>query len=75
MCGINLLSLFFVSGSLEDPATFAGLAGGLHALNYEIVAAEAVGSGRSGTVLLMAYIGGVHNFFGAVLCLAMILNK
>jgi branched-chain amino acid transport system permease protein len=48
-------------------AMFAGLAGGLHALNYEIVAAEAVGSGRSGTVLLMAYIGGVHNFFGAVL--------
>ena len=36
-------------------------------LNYEIVAAEAVGAGRSGTVLLMAYIGGVHNFFGAVL--------
>ena len=46
---------------------FAGLAGGLHALNYEIVAAEAVGAGRSGTVLLMAYIGGVHHFFGAVL--------
>ncbi|HXX82609.1 MAG TPA: branched-chain amino acid ABC transporter permease [Casimicrobiaceae bacterium] len=48
-------------------AMFAGLAGGLHALNYEIVAAEAVGAGRSGTVLLMAYIGGVHSFFGAVL--------
>jgi len=48
-------------------AAFAGLAGGLHALNYEIVAAEAVGAGRSGTVLLMAYIGGVHSFFGAVL--------
>jgi branched-chain amino acid transport system permease protein len=48
-------------------AAFAGLAGGLHALNYEIVAAEAVGAGRSGAVLLMAYIGGVHSFFGAVL--------
>lgn len=48
-------------------AMFAGLAGGLHAFNYEIVAAEAVGAGRSGAVLLMAYIGGVHNFFGAVL--------
>jgi branched-chain amino acid transport system permease protein len=48
-------------------ATFAGLAGGLHALNYEIVAAEAVGAGRSGAVLLMAYIGGVQHFFGAVL--------
>ena len=48
-------------------AMFAGLAGGLHAINYEIVAAEAVGTGRSGGVLLMAYIGGVHHFFGAVL--------
>src|SRR5262249_48434086 len=48
-------------------AMFAGLAGGLHAINYEIVAAEAVGAGRSGAVLLMAYIGGVHHFFGAVL--------
>jgi len=48
-------------------AMFAGLAGGLHAFNYEIVAAEAVGAGRSGAVLLMAYIGGVHSFLGAVL--------
>jgi branched-chain amino acid transport system permease protein len=48
-------------------AMFAGLAGGLHALNYEIVASEAVGAGRSGTVLLMSYIGGVQSFFGAVL--------
>jgi branched-chain amino acid transport system permease protein len=48
-------------------AMFAGLAGGLHAINYEIVASEAVGAGRSGSVLLMAYIGGVHHFFGAVL--------
>jgi len=48
-------------------AMFAGLAGGLHALNYEIVAAEGVGAGRSRTVLLMAYLGGVHSFFGAVL--------
>ena len=48
-------------------AMFAGLAGGLHAINYEIVAAEAVGAARSGTVLLMAYIGGVAHFFGAVL--------
>jgi branched-chain amino acid transport system permease protein len=46
---------------------FAGLAGGLHALDYEIVAAEAVGAGRSGAVLLMAYIGGIQHFFGAVL--------
>jgi branched-chain amino acid transport system permease protein len=48
-------------------AMFAGLAGGLHAINYEIVAAEAVGAARSGTVLLMVYIGGVSNFIGAIL--------
>jgi len=48
-------------------AMFAGLAGGLHALNYEIVASEAAGAGRSGAVLLMAYIGGVANFLGAIL--------
>ena len=45
---------------------FAGLAGGLHAVNYEIVAAESVGALRSGTVLLMAYIGGVTHFIGPV---------
>jgi branched-chain amino acid transport system permease protein len=48
-------------------AMFAGLAGGLHAINYEIVAAEAVGATRSGVVLLMAYIGGVHHFIGPIL--------
>jgi branched-chain amino acid transport system permease protein len=45
---------------------FAGLAGGLHAINYEIVAADAIGAQRSGTVLLMAYIGGVTHFAGPV---------
>lgn len=46
---------------------FAGIAGGLHAINYEIVAAEALGAYRSGAVLLMTYIGGVGHFFGPVL--------
>jgi len=46
---------------------FAGLAGGLHAINYEIVAAESVSAERSGVVLLMVYIGGVHHFIGAIL--------
>jgi branched-chain amino acid transport system permease protein len=48
-------------------AMFAGLAGGLHALNYEIVTAESVGAGQSGAVLLMAYIGGISSFLGAIL--------
>jgi branched-chain amino acid transport system permease protein len=46
---------------------FAGLAGGLHAINYEIVAADAVSAQRSGTVLIMAYIGGTAHFVGPVL--------
>lgn len=48
-------------------AMFAGLAGGLHAINYEIVAADAVGATRSGTVLLMVYIGGEASYIGAIL--------
>jgi branched-chain amino acid transport system permease protein len=46
---------------------FAGLAGGLNAINYEIVAADAVSAQRSGTVLIMAYIGGASHFVGPVL--------
>ena len=45
---------------------FAGLAGGLNAINYEIVAADSVGAQRSGTVLLMAYIGGASHFVGPI---------
>lgn len=48
-------------------ATFAGLAGGLHAINYEIVASESVSEARSGAVLVMVYVGGVHHFIGAIL--------
>jgi branched-chain amino acid transport system permease protein len=48
-------------------AFFAGIAGGLHAINYEIVAAEAVGATRSGIVLLMAFIGGAGDFAGPIL--------
>jgi branched-chain amino acid transport system permease protein len=46
---------------------FAGLAGGLNAINYEIVAADAVSAQRSGTVLIMTYIGGAGHFVGPVL--------
>ena len=48
-------------------AMFAGIAGGLHAVNYEIVAAEALGAARSGAVLLMAFIGGIGAFAGPIL--------
>ena len=48
-------------------AMFAGLAGGLHAVNYEIVAMDAVGTARSSIVLLMVYIGGEAYYVGAIL--------
>ena len=45
---------------------FAGIAGGLFALNYEILTAENMGLNASGAVLLMTYIGGVGSFVGPV---------
>ncbi|MEO6410478.1 MAG: branched-chain amino acid ABC transporter permease [Burkholderiaceae bacterium] len=54
---------------------FAGVAGGLAAIHYEIVTASVVGAVPSGFVLLMTYIGGVGFFvgpiFGAVLMTAL----
>ncbi|MGA8055483.1 MAG: branched-chain amino acid ABC transporter permease [Burkholderiales bacterium] len=46
---------------------FAGIAGGLSAINFEIVSAESVGAQRSGGMLVAAYIGGVGVFFGPVI--------
>ena len=48
-------------------AFFAGIAGGLSAIMFEIVSAENVSALRSGGVLLATYIGGVLFFFGPVL--------
>jgi branched-chain amino acid transport system permease protein len=46
---------------------FAGLAGGMSAVNYEIFTPEALSLGPSGLVLLMAYIGGIRYFAGPLL--------
>ena len=46
---------------------FAGVAGGLSCINFEIVSAENVSALRSGGVLLATYIGGVPFFFGPIL--------
>jgi branched-chain amino acid transport system permease protein len=48
-------------------AFFAGIAGGLSAINFEIVSAENVSAIRSGGVLLFTFIGGVGFFFGPIL--------
>lgn len=46
---------------------FAGVAGGLTAINFEIVGAESFHAARSGGVLLAAFIGGAGLFFGPIL--------
>jgi branched-chain amino acid transport system permease protein len=46
---------------------FAGIAGGLAAINFELMNAVNVSGAQSGVVLLMAYIGGVGLFFGPIL--------
>jgi branched-chain amino acid transport system permease protein len=46
---------------------FAGIAGGLAAINYEIVTAEALGLIASGNVVLMAFIGGIGHFWGPII--------
>jgi branched-chain amino acid transport system permease protein len=48
-------------------AFFAGIAGGLAAINFEIVNAQQLGAQQSGMVLLMTYIGGVGVFAGPIL--------
>jgi len=45
---------------------FAGVAGGLFAINYEILTEENLNLPTSGWVLLMAYIGGVGYFIGPI---------
>jgi len=46
---------------------FAGISGGLGALNFEIVNAEVVGAARSGAYLLFTFLGGATFFFGPIL--------
>ncbi len=46
---------------------FMGIAGGLSALNFEIVTAEVVGAARSGAYLLFTFLGGAVFFFGPII--------
>ena len=46
---------------------FMGIAGGLSALNFEIVTAEVVGATRSGAFLLFTFLGGAVFFFGPII--------
>ena len=55
------LAVFVLSG------LFAGVAGGLAAVNDEIVTAGNMGPEASGAVLVMTFIGGVGTFWGPVI--------
>lgn len=53
--------VFLLSGG------FAGLAGTLSAVNFEIITPEKLGAHNSGVVLLMTYIGGITVFYGPII--------
>ncbi len=48
-------------------AFFAGVSGGLSALNFEIVTSEVVSGARSGAYLLFTFLGGATFFFGPII--------
>lgn len=53
--------VFSISGG------FAGLAGGMSAVNYEIFTPDALSLIPSGFVLIMAYVGGITYFVGPIM--------
>jgi branched-chain amino acid transport system permease protein len=63
--GYDPQTVRFIAFSLAG--FFAGIAGGLAAIDFEIMNSINVGGGQSGIVLLMAYIGGIGSFIGPVL--------
>ena len=48
-------------------AMFAGVAGSLAAINFELMNSQAIGAGASGQVLLMTFVGGIGHFFGPII--------
>jgi branched-chain amino acid transport system permease protein len=63
--GYNTQRVRWAAFSLS--AFFAGVAGTLHALNYEHVGFETVSIAQSGLVLFMVYIGGMGHYLGPIL--------
>lgn len=53
--------------SFSASGFFAGIAGGLFAINYEILTEENLNLGLSGAILLITFLGGVGFFFGPIL--------
>jgi branched-chain amino acid transport system permease protein len=54
-------TVFVISGF------FAGISGGLAAINFELVTADVLGTARSGAYLLFTFIGGTGHFFGPII--------
>jgi branched-chain amino acid transport system permease protein len=46
---------------------FAGVAGGMSAVHFEIATPDVVGAGRSGVYLLFTFLGGATFFFGPII--------
>jgi branched-chain amino acid transport system permease protein len=63
--GYNPQVVRFIAFSLSG--FFAGIAGGLAAINFEIVNSGYVGAEQSGMVLLATFVGGIGNFIGPIL--------
>ncbi len=63
--GYDTYTVRFIAVSLSG--LFAGIAGGLAAINFEIMNSGQLGASQSGAVVLMTYIGGVGNFAGPII--------
>jgi branched-chain amino acid transport system permease protein len=63
--GYNPQFVRYIAFSLSG--FFAGIAGGLVALNFELANAALFGATQSGNVLLATFIGGAGHFFGPML--------
>ena len=63
--GYNTQRVRYISFTIAG--FFAGVAGGMYALNFEIATAEVVGAARSGAYLLFTFLGGATFFFGPII--------
>jgi len=63
--GYDTGTVRFIAFSLAG--LFAGIAGGLSVVNFEIINAAQMSAVESGSVILMTYIGGVGNFAGPII--------
>ncbi|HEY1720624.1 MAG TPA: branched-chain amino acid ABC transporter permease [Magnetospirillaceae bacterium] len=63
--GYDTYSVRFIAFSLAG--LFAGVAGGLAAINFEIMNSAQMGATQSGSVILMAFIGGIGGFAGPII--------